>query len=63
MKTTKQQVEWSDFEAQCINLSVVELIQVIQQLDKGQGDYATDRQAWQKDYSVDMLLKAVAREH
>jgi hypothetical protein len=43
-------------------IGVVWLIRFMQHFDKGQGDYTADRQEWQKEYSVDSLLKAMQSE-
>ncbi len=62
MKTTKHKIQRSGLEAHCKSLGVVGLIQCIQQVDKGHGDYVKERQKWQNGYSVDMRLKAVEQE-
>jgi hypothetical protein len=59
MKITEGKVQWAGIEAGCKNISVVELIEYLQKVDSGSGDYVKDRQEWQQEYSVDMLLGAV----
>ncbi len=38
---------------------IVELIRFMQQFDLGSGDYVKDREAWQKDYTVDSFAAAI----
>ena len=53
------EIQRHGLEVLCKGLGVVGLIRFMQQFDHGHGDYVQDRQAWQKEYSVDSLLKAV----
>ena len=59
---TDREIQRLSREASYKGLGMVGLIQRIQKVDNGCGDYVKDRQAWQKGYSVDMLLEAVKRE-
>jgi len=59
MKITDGKVQWAGIEKGSKNISVVELIQYLQEVDPGSGNYVQDRQEWQQEYSVDMLLGAV----
>jgi hypothetical protein len=52
-------LESEAIEALCKGLGVVGLIRFMQQFDKGHGDYVKDRQDWQKDYTIDTLVKAM----
>ncbi|MCI5207444.1 MAG: hypothetical protein D3910_01310 [Candidatus Electrothrix sp. ATG2] len=58
MKITEGKVQWAALEAGCKNVNVTELIQYLQRVDSGSGDYVKERQEWQQDYTVDMLLAA-----
>jgi hypothetical protein len=59
MKITDGKVQWAGVEAGSKNISVIELIHYLQQVDTGSGNYVQDRQEWQQEYTVDMLLNAV----
>ncbi len=59
MKRIGNESQQAEIDAYCRRLGVVGLIQCIQKVDNGHGDYVKERQAWQKEYSVDMLLQAV----
>lgn len=59
MKIVDGKVQWAGIEAGCRNISTVELVRYLQKVDGGSGDYVQDRQAWQQEYTVDMLLGAV----
>lgn len=59
MKITDGKVQWTGIKAGCRNISTIELVQYLQKIDSGSGDYVQDRQVWQQDYTVDMLLGAV----
>ncbi len=58
---TTQNKKRPSIEERCRSLGIVGLIQCIQKADRGHGDYVKDRQEWQNEYSVDMLLKAVEK--
>ncbi|MCI5223559.1 MAG: hypothetical protein D3924_13035 [Candidatus Electrothrix sp. AR4] len=62
MKIKENKTQQAGIEASRKKFGVVEIIQCIQKVDTGSGDYVKDRQAWQKGYSVDSLLKAVEAE-
>ncbi|WPD24384.1 MAG: hypothetical protein Q3M24_12000 [Candidatus Electrothrix aestuarii] len=59
MKIVDGKVQWAGLEAGCRNISTIELIRYLQKVDSGSGDYVQDRQEWQQEYTVDMLLGAV----
>uniref|UniRef100_UPI004057097A hypothetical protein n=1 Tax=Candidatus Electrothrix sp. TaxID=2170559 RepID=UPI004057097A len=59
---TENEIQRLGLEALAGGLGVVGLIRFMQQFEKGHGDYVYDRQEWQKGYSVDSLLEAVAKE-
>ena len=53
----------TDYEIQKIafsvlqkNLGITKFIRFMQQYDKGYGNYTTDRDEWQKEYTVDTLF-------
>lgn len=59
MKITDGKVQWAGLEAGKKNISTIELVKYLQKVDCGSGDYVQDRQAWQQEYTVDMLLGVV----
>ncbi|MCI5121977.1 MAG: hypothetical protein D3908_12455 [Candidatus Electrothrix sp. AUS4] len=59
MKITDGKVQWAALEAGSKNISAIELICYLQKVDSGSGDYVQERQEWQQEYTVDMLLGAV----
>ncbi|CAK8718130.1 MAG: hypothetical protein D3917_19610 [Candidatus Electrothrix sp. AX5] len=59
MKITDGKVQWAGIEEGSKNISAVELIRYLQEVDPGSGNYVQDRQEWQQEYTVDMLLGAV----
>ena len=59
MKIVDGKVQWAALEAGSKNISAIELIRYLQKVDSGSGDYVQDRQEWQQEYTVDMLLGAV----
>ena len=59
MNRTENRNQRAGIEEGCKKFGVVKIIQCLQKVDNGHGDYVKERQAWQKKYSVDMLLKAV----
>ncbi|MCI5131065.1 MAG: hypothetical protein D3904_05965 [Candidatus Electrothrix sp. EH2] len=61
MKITDGKVQWVGIETGCRNISTMELIQYLQKIDSGSGDYVQERQSWQQDYTVDMLLGVVQK--
>ena len=56
MKITDGKVQWAGIEKGSKNISAVELIRYLQEVDPGSGNYVEERQEWQQDYTVDMLL-------
>jgi hypothetical protein len=59
---TDHQIRLMGFQALQKELGIVGLIRFMQQFDLGSGDYVKDREAWQKDYTVDTLT-ATIQEH
>ncbi len=59
MKITDGKVQWAGLQAGYKNISAIELIRYLQKVDSGSGDYVRERQTWQQDYTVDMLLGVV----
>ncbi|MCW5213485.1 hypothetical protein VU04_11315 [Desulfobulbus sp. TB] len=56
MKITDGKVQWKGINAGSKNISAIDLIRYLQKVDSGSGDYVKDRQVWQQNYTVDMLL-------
>lgn len=56
MKITDGKVQWAGIKAGSKNISAIELIRYLQKVDSGSGDYVQDRQEWQQEYTVDMIL-------
>ena len=59
MKIIDGKVQWAGIKAGSRNISAPELIRYLQKVDNGSGDYVRERQTWQQDYTVDMLLGVV----
>ena len=59
---TEQEIQNQALQAISQSLGVVGLIRFMQQYDKGSDNYTTDRQKWQKDYSVDSLFDAIKNQ-
>jgi hypothetical protein len=59
MKITDGKVQWAGLEEGSKNISAVELIRYLQEVAPGSGNYVQDRQEWQQEYTVDMLLGTV----
>jgi hypothetical protein len=59
MKIIDGKVQWAGIKAGSKNISATELIRYLQKVDNGSGDYVQERQTWQQDYTVDMLLGLV----
>ncbi len=58
----------TDYEIQKLAFSVLQkklgitnLIRFMKQYDKGYGNYTTDRDAWQKEYTVDKLFEQIKK--
>jgi hypothetical protein len=60
---TDYQIRVMGFQALQKELGIVGLIRFMQQFDLGSGDYVKDREAWQKDYTVDTLAAAIQDYH
>jgi hypothetical protein len=56
MKITDGKVQWAGIKAGSKNISTIELIRYLQKVDSGSGNYVLDRQEWQQEYTVDMIL-------
>ena len=56
---TDYQIRIMGFQALQKELGIVGLIRFMQQFDLGSGEYVNDREAWQKDYTVDSLSAAI----
>ena len=56
---TDHQIRLMGFQVLQKELGIVGLIRFMQQFDLGSGDYVNDREAWQKDYTVDTLTAAI----
>ncbi len=59
MKIIDGKVQWAVIKSGSKNISVTELIRYLQRVDSGSGDYVRERETWQQDYTVDMLLSLV----
>jgi hypothetical protein len=59
MKITDGKVQWAGLEEGSKNISAVELIRYLQKVEPGSGNYVQERQEWQQEYTVDMLLGLV----
>ncbi|MCI5150340.1 MAG: hypothetical protein D3916_13300 [Candidatus Electrothrix sp. MAN1_4] len=59
MKITDGKVQWAGIKAGSKNISAIELIRYLQKVDSGSGDYVQDRQEWQQEYTVDMVLRSL----
>lgn len=60
----------TDYEIQKLAFSVLQkklgitnLIRFMKQYDKGYGNYTTDRDAWQKEYTVDKLFEQIKKNN
>ena len=60
---TENEIQQLGIEALCKGIGVFGLIRFMQQFDKGHGDYVTDRQDWQKDYTVDTLVETIKEKN
>ncbi len=56
---TDHQIRLMKFQALQNELGIVGLIRFMQQSDLGSGDYVKDREAWQKDSTVDTLSASI----
>ncbi len=59
MKITDGKVQWAGLKEGSKKISMVELIRYLQEVDPGSGNYVQERQEWQQEYTVDMLLGVV----
>lgn len=60
---TENEIQELGIETLRQGIGVVGLIRFLQQFDKGHGNYVTDRQQWQKDYTVETLVEAMEQKH
>ena len=56
---TDYEIQESAFKLLHKQLGITNLIRFMQQYDKGYGNYTTDRDEWQKGYTVDSLLDEI----
>ena len=56
---TDHQIRLVGFQALQKELGIVGFIRFMQQFDLGSGNYVKDRDAWQKDYTIDTLTTAI----
>lgn len=59
---TDYEIQETDFELLHKQLGITNLIRFMQQYDKGYGNYTTDRDEWQKEYTVDSLFAEIESE-
>ena len=62
MNKTDAQVRVLGLQAVQRELGILGLIRFMQQFERGEGDYAHDRDAWQNDYTVETLAAAILKE-
>jgi hypothetical protein len=60
---TDYEIQESAFELLNKQLGITNLIRFMQQYDKGYGNYTKDRDAWQKDYTIDSLFDEVESDN
>ena len=58
---TEQEIQQLGIEVLHKGLGVSDFIRVMQQFNKGSGNYVEDRQEWQKHYSVNQLIKEIVQ--
>jgi hypothetical protein len=56
---TEHEIQQLGMEALHKGLGVSDFIRFMQQFNKGYGNYAEDRQEWQKQYSVGQLIDEI----
>ena len=56
---TDYEIQETAFELLNKQLGITNLIRFMQQYDKGYGNYTKDRDAWQKDYTIDSLFDEI----
>lgn len=56
---TEQEIQQLGLEALHKGLGISDFIRFMQQFNKGSGNYAKDRQEWQKQYSVNQLIDEI----
>ncbi len=60
---TDYEIQEAAFELLNKKLGITNLIRFMQQYDKGYGNYTIDRDAWQKDYTIDSLFDEIESEN
>ena len=56
---TDYEIQEKAFDLLHQQLGISNLIRFMQQYDKGYGNYAKDRDAWQKEYTVDNIFDEI----
>ena len=56
---TDYEIQQTAFDVLHKQLGISNLIRFMQQYDKGYGNYAVDRDQWQKNYTVDSLFAEI----
>ncbi len=56
---TDREIQSAGYECLREGLGATGLIRFMQQFEKGKGNYTQDRSLWQKDYSVDDLVREI----
>lgn len=60
---TDYEIQETAFELLNKQLGITNLIRFMQQYDKGYGNYTKDRDAWQKDYTIDSLFDEIESDN
>ncbi len=59
---TDYEIQKTAFAVLQKSLGVTNLIRFMQKYDKGYGNYTTDRDEWQKEYTVDKLFEKIKKK-
>lgn len=59
---TDHEIQKTAFSILQKNLGITKFIRFMQQYDKGYGNYTTDRDEWQKEYTVDRLFNEIKKQ-
>lgn len=60
---TDYEIQETAFEILNKQLGITNLIRFMQQYDKGYGNYTKDRDAWQKEYTIDSLFDEIESDN
>ncbi len=60
---TDYEIQKTAFAVLRKSLGVTNLIRFMQKYDKGYGNYTTDRDEWQKEYTVDKLFEKINKKN